>query len=1420
MVATVGSIEVTLKLLGSEQYTAAMRGTAAATESAAQRIEKSTVNAGKGADSLGRSLSNVSGSNSGLNSLALSALRADSNVQGLTKSFYALGAAVGGISGALAVKAVTNYADAYTNVQNKIAAVVSDSKERIGIENDLFGVAQRSRSSLESTVALYSRLRLASENLGASQKDILKVVEATQKAFVVGGSTVQEAASTATQLAQALGSGKLSGDEFRAISENAPILFKAIAKEFGVGTGDLKQMASDGELTAKRVFRAIINSAAEVDEAFARTTPTIEAGIQQIDNALTRYIGQADKSLGASAKLSGALKSVADSINVIGDTATIVGGGLVGGILLRGLISLGSRAVEPFIAAKAQAVRTAAELENIARDAAKGAESALAQRTATAARVAQHAALPLSEQADPGLQAIRRKEFAELENISKAEARLAADRAKTLQQLGSVEQSVANVGVAASNRLASAKTALAKTEETLAGLIAKRAGLEAAAEKAGQGTLRKDQQSYYNALYRTVDARKALDDLNAQIAQTRANIEQARASRISAFGAGDDAAVKRHTQEILQQRILGKQLADEQFARGRELNAAQQQQAAAESQILNKQTTERERAALAVAKNEEKVAAAQSKALTDTQRLAAAEGQVLQSRVQAEQKVAQQREQFLQKNVQQEIQARQFAAQKADVTGRIATTAELIPVSAAEERAKGQKSLADATEKSNAAIKQTAAAAAAADTGLTRLGITSTALAGSGKLIGAAFSGLVGILGGPLNATLLAVSVAAVAYEVITARSAATVKEQETAIAGLAERLRELQALLASGATLSGIERIADVAKLKLAQDAIERYKAEILGLFADLDRPRAAGLAFEEQALAVGKVSEAAKTLGIDLGDLISKFATLDPATKQGIDNSEALKNALIAVGNANPDFAGYINNLLKVMSALQSTTLTANQTASALAAVAGAAANARRAFSLAKETQEEAGARLIDEQAARGRGETGQPGLVMSDPTLRVPTGPEITQRIKDVNDVADGIANNIIKGRKDRASRVKLETDRLNKQYPGADPEQIRLLAEGNTSADKAGPKGRKPKKSQGEKDAETLAKKLKELDEEARASGLSALDEKVVKFAQSAKVATSDINQFIEAVTNKDLTKVPATMQAIKDGLEAIDAAKFGRKALDEFFPAEKLAHDLHLLDVAAQRSPEIAKNLGQLKFAEVAKNASDFAKDSASAIGDFALSAITDFKNIGDALDKLAKALEKAVLEATIVKPLEGAIKGLLGDTLGGGSSGGGWIGALLGKAFTGGGAAIGTTASLVHSGGVIGADRLATRPVPLAAYASAPKFHSGFTAREFPAILQYGEMVLTAKQNARTMRTMAGLASSMGNQQGVSFAPKITIVNNNGSGIQARPTNGPEGPGIDIIVDQIVAEKLATPGSASNRAVRQNLGGAQRLTRR
>lgn len=95
------------------------------------------------------------------------------------------------------------------------------------------------------------------------------------------------------QLSQAMAAGKLQGDEFRSIMENAPMLANAIAKFTGKSKGDLKTMSADGTITADIIKGAMFAAADDINKKFAQMPKTFGTIMTLIKNSAYQNFGPA-----------------------------------------------------------------------------------------------------------------------------------------------------------------------------------------------------------------------------------------------------------------------------------------------------------------------------------------------------------------------------------------------------------------------------------------------------------------------------------------------------------------------------------------------------------------------------------------------------------------------------------------------------------------------------------------------------------------------------------------------------------------------------------------------------------------------------------------------------------------------------------------------------------------------------------------------------------------------------------------------------------------------------------------------------------------------------------------------------------------------------------------------------------------------
>lgn len=103
-----------------------------------------------------------------------------------------------------------------------------------------------------AVASLYNRLRPMGITLG----EIETVFMGVNKAAMMGGLTAYDASEAFRQLGQAMGSGRLQGDELRSLMERMPAIGQAVARVMGVTVGEIKQLGADGKITTDILVKA------------------------------------------------------------------------------------------------------------------------------------------------------------------------------------------------------------------------------------------------------------------------------------------------------------------------------------------------------------------------------------------------------------------------------------------------------------------------------------------------------------------------------------------------------------------------------------------------------------------------------------------------------------------------------------------------------------------------------------------------------------------------------------------------------------------------------------------------------------------------------------------------------------------------------------------------------------------------------------------------------------------------------------------------------------------------------------------------------------------------------------------------------------------------------------------------------------
>lgn len=208
----------------------------------------------------------------------------------VNKGLQFAGAVTGIGIAATAVKdvatAAAQIADQLTSVRSRINLINDGTQTTAEIMEKVFDASQRSRGSYVDMADSVAKLNMLAKDAFSSNDEAIMFVEQLNKQFKISGASIEESSAAMYQLTQAMAAGKLQGDEFHSIMENAPMLAQSIAQEMGLTVGQLKDMSSQGLITADIIKEALFNSAEETNAKFAEIPMTFAEVGQSIQNEM------------------------------------------------------------------------------------------------------------------------------------------------------------------------------------------------------------------------------------------------------------------------------------------------------------------------------------------------------------------------------------------------------------------------------------------------------------------------------------------------------------------------------------------------------------------------------------------------------------------------------------------------------------------------------------------------------------------------------------------------------------------------------------------------------------------------------------------------------------------------------------------------------------------------------------------------------------------------------------------------------------------------------------------------------------------------------------------------------------------------------------------------------------------------------
>ena len=318
----------------------------------AEGLEKNVAKATKAIDRLGKSRGGTQAASAGIQKVERDVKRLGKtakNVGGRANSLWkslvvppATGAslretnrALVGLVGTFGVfytgRILIGLSDQFNRLNNTLKGFGTAASEIDKVRLAINRVSNEARVDAVQAATLFGRLKQATGGLALSNRELVGTVN---KALRLGGASALESSQSIRQLSQAFNKGKLDGDEFRSVMENAPILQKLLSTSLGVSKEALRDMAEQGKITAESLVDAFQQGGDAIDELFLTRVDTLGDALAVLKNSFREAFGSQIK--GSVQILVRAITGIAKSMESVLKAAVTYAGLKIFALALRG----------------------------------------------------------------------------------------------------------------------------------------------------------------------------------------------------------------------------------------------------------------------------------------------------------------------------------------------------------------------------------------------------------------------------------------------------------------------------------------------------------------------------------------------------------------------------------------------------------------------------------------------------------------------------------------------------------------------------------------------------------------------------------------------------------------------------------------------------------------------------------------------------------------------------------------------------------------------------------------------------------------------------------------------------------------------------------------------------------------------------
>ena len=196
----------------------------------------------------------------------------------------------GAFLGMQSIQWLVGTSDQLTQINARLQLMTGSAEAAAEANEQIYQAAMRARGAYTDMADLVSQLGTLAGNAFTDTGEIVAFAEQLQKQMALSGTSTQAAQAAMLQLTQGLSSGALRGEELNSVLEQTPMIAQTIADYLGMTAGEMRELASEGGLTAEVVKNAVLGAAEETNAAFEQMPMTWGQVWNQMQNVAIRAL--------------------------------------------------------------------------------------------------------------------------------------------------------------------------------------------------------------------------------------------------------------------------------------------------------------------------------------------------------------------------------------------------------------------------------------------------------------------------------------------------------------------------------------------------------------------------------------------------------------------------------------------------------------------------------------------------------------------------------------------------------------------------------------------------------------------------------------------------------------------------------------------------------------------------------------------------------------------------------------------------------------------------------------------------------------------------------------------------------------------------------------------------------------------------